>query len=90
MYRYVMTGTGEPLKLCPHCGSDLTVGDGVVIELAVAERNIEADSYLEADGSLVDTEDGAVKKGFHSQTLCGRCGRCLADMWSVDEIQTME
>lgn len=65
---------------CQMCGHDLWRSNGtepgVIIVLSIAGKLTEVPSVL-VGGDLQDTEDGAVAKGFHSDTLCGRCKESL-------------
>lgn len=70
---------GRPLSDCPDCKSDLGREDAITIVLSVADQAVNVPSRLEG-GLLVDTDDGAVAKGYHSATLCGRCNANLADV----------
>lgn len=88
-YRY-LNEDGTPLQECPSCGHRLTQFGGVVVEIVVGGAPGEFKSrVLPETGDLVDSDDGAVLKGFHSQTCCGnpRCSEPLTDhesSWEPD------
>lgn len=93
-YKYT-TEDGKPLKNCPECGHDLTACDdsgifpeptGITLELVVSGRAISVNTHLSSDGTLIDTDDGAVAAGFHSGTNCGGCGEQLINMEGVEEV----
>ncbi len=75
-YRY-LHAPGIPVVQCPDCGGHLTDADAVNIQLAVSGQNVDVKSRLDTDGRLIDTDDHAVAKGFHSETSCARCGESL-------------
>jgi hypothetical protein len=68
-----------PLTECPTCGNDLTAGSGVDLDLVVGGRSLTVSSSLTDDGVLMDTDDNAVSNGYHSETMCGKCGRSLQE-----------
>lgn len=82
-YRYIYTKDGKPAHHCPECLERWTNYRGVYIVLSVAGRTLEVPSYLGDDGRLIDTDDGAVAHGHHSDTYCAGCGEDLHDL--VDE-----
>lgn len=90
MIRYRYTRNGQPLVDCPFCSDDLTDHEicGVDVTLVIADSVAqEVDLALDKDGHLVDTEDGAIAKGFHSETRCGRCNRPLTEFESKSECE---
>lgn len=90
-YRYIKAKSEEPLTRCPECGAWLTADEeqpsgGIGLVLSVGGHAFTRRTRLE-DGWLVDTEDGAVAKGFHSTTECHNCGEGLCNMEDVCEEQ---
>lgn len=83
-YRYT-DENGDSLTECPECGNDLTAEGGVGIEVVVAGTAFTLPSSLNNHGELVDTPDGAVAKGYHSSTKCGKCEEDLLTMDGVNE-----
>lgn len=85
-YRYRYRNLDStPLVRCPNCGHDLTRPGGVVVETVMNCTPSEFKSRVIAEtGDLVDSDDGQVAKGFHSQTCCGnpRCSEALTE-WEV-------
>lgn len=85
-YRYRYRNLDNtPLVKCPSCGGDLTRQGGVLVESVMNCMPSEFKTRLIAEtGDLVDSEDGQVTKGFHSETFCGnpRCAESLID-WEV-------
>lgn len=79
-YRYTALGSTLPLLRCPSCGVSWTDKGSVDLVLSLGDRIVEVPSRLDAKGWLEDTEDGAVAKGFHSSTCCGRCGKVLNEL----------
>lgn len=77
-YQYFDEG-GGPLRRCPACRFDLTADGGVMVHLAVAGREFDVPSRLDADGRLLDTADRAVSAGFHAGTHCGKCGELVTE-----------
>lgn len=70
---------GKPLIRCPTCRHVLTKPGRINLELAVGGHTFSVSTRLTPAGALVDTEDGAVAVGFHSQTACARCFAPLTD-----------
>lgn len=84
-YRYCYRRTdGTPLTRCPHCSADLTAVNAVLVEVAINNLNSHFKTRLIPEtGGLVDSDDGQVAKGFHSETSCARCQESLAE-WEVN------
>ncbi len=88
-YRY-LNEDGTPLQACPFCKHCLTKAGGITVETVLGGISGEFYSRLIPEtGDLVDSDDGAVLKGFHSQTCCGNpgCGEPLYDYetsWEPD------
>lgn len=73
------TADGEgPLQVCPACGASLADDDGCRLLLQVGGQEIRLPTRLDDDGEAVDV-DGTIASGYHSDTLCGKCGLSLAD-----------
>lgn len=84
-YRYCYRRTdGTALTRCPHCNADLTAVNAVLVEVAINNLNSHFKTRLIAEtGDLVDSDDGQVAKGFHSETSCARCQESLVE-WEVN------
>jgi len=84
-YAYCYRRTdGTALTRCPHCNADLTAVNAVLVEVAINSLNSHFKTRLIAEtGDLVDSDDGQVAKGFHSETSCARCQESLVE-WEVD------
>lgn len=88
-YRY-LNEDGTPLVACPFCKSDLTRVGGVEVEVtSYAMSGAFKSRLIPETGDLVDSDDGVVLKGFHSQTMCGnpKCGEGLFEYetsWEPD------
>jgi len=69
-----------PLRYCPTCGNDLQANGGINLILFMAGMPIEMPTHLDEHGILVDTEDRAVEKGYHSATECNNCTQLLLEV----------
>lgn len=81
-HRYIDHETKKPLKMCPHdgCACDLTARSfdgGVTLVAAINETLHESPSVLDEGGVLEDV-DSLVENGYHSDTLCAKCGESLS------------
>lgn len=74
---------------CPHCKSDLTAYDGVMVEIKPVDDDDDCDGFagrLDAQGWLLDSEDGGdpITGGRHVSTQCSNCDRPL-DQYEIKE-----
>lgn len=67
----------RPLLKCPFCQHSLTGERGILLTLSCGGHVFQVETSLYKDGTLIDTEYGAVLNGHHSVTECGRCGKQL-------------
>jgi hypothetical protein len=85
-YRYRYRNLDNtPLVKCPSCKGDLTRHGGVVVETVMNCTPSEFKTRIIPEtGDLIDSDDGQVAKGFHSQTCCGnpKCSEELTE-WEV-------
>jgi hypothetical protein len=81
----MIDSTGKPLQTCCECNHNLTdPQNGVRLSAVIADKMVDdIPSHINADGSLADTKDGIVKKGFLSGVRCGGCGCYLDEMSDV-------
>jgi hypothetical protein len=69
------------LLRCPHCEADLTSVGSVLVQVTngTASGSYFKTRLLPETGDLVDSDDGLVAKGFHSETSCARCQESLVE-----------
>lgn len=65
---------------CPDCDALLTEPASVSMCLSIDGRETYAPSSLSSDGTLIDTPDHAVAKGFHAGSFCGNCSALLEEL----------
>ena len=69
------------------CGQDFTETDSIELVISIGGTVSSLATKLTPEGLLVDV-DNAVANGYHSQTLCGQCGKDLQDL--EDELDMEE
>lgn len=69
----------RPLEHCPNCKLHFTSNSTIEVHLVIAGLRGTAHTRLTTSGFLIDTDDGAIAKGLHSETRCAECGIVLTD-----------